>query len=134
SNLKALTARCYEHIDNNHSSPGKVQSEELKDMRKFMEDVFKVETEILVTDKLLKFDLTQDKLPEFRKLIQKLDKGQVDRIKKNIDSTKNSLLFLEVISDCENIMTHSVNLTNALKNNLIASKKTDENGNDEEEN
>jgi Na+/phosphate symporter len=99
-----------------------------------MEDVFKVETEILVTDKLLKFDLTQDKLPEFRKLIQKLDKGQVDRIKKNIDSTKNSLLFLEVISDCENIMTHSVNLTNALKNNLIASKKTDENGNDEEEN
>lgn len=120
ANLKALNTRCYDHIDNNHSLPGKAQAEDLKELKQYMDDLFKAEYECMVSEKDVKSCKMEEKLAEFRRVIQKMDKQQVDRIKKSIDSTRNSLLFLEIISDCENIITHSVNLTNAIKSNMLA--------------
>ncbi|MHC1739157.1 MAG: anion permease [Ignavibacteriaceae bacterium] len=134
ANLKALNTRCYDHIDNNHSVPGKAQTEDLKELRQFMEDLFKAESECMASEKDLKSYKMEEKLVELRKIIQKLDKQQVDRIKKSTDSTRNSLLFLEIISDCENIITHSFNLTNAIKTNLLASGVSEDNSNGDEKN
>jgi phosphate/sulfate permease len=120
TNLKNLNQRCHDHIENNHSKPNKEQIEDLKFFNKLISSQIKESITYLSSAKSDGFKKVEDIMSEIKKSSVKLDKNQVQRIKKNTSSVKNSLLFMEVVSDTENISNQIFTLTTSLKTNLEA--------------
>lgn len=118
TNLKNLNQRCHDHIENNHSKPTKEQVDDLKFLHKLVSSQIKESISFLAAAKGDGFKKVEEIIAEIKKASVKLDKNQVQRIKKNTSSVKNSLLFMEIISDTENISNQIFTLSNALRTNL----------------
>ncbi|MBU2585345.1 MAG: hypothetical protein KKH32_08435, partial [Bacteroidetes bacterium] len=116
--LRNLNQLVFDHIDNNHSTPSKEQVEELKKVNKLINSQIKNTLDFFKSEKDKKAADVEEVRMEFSEALQKFDKNQVQRIKKQNDSARNSLLYLDVLSNTENISTSIYNLFSALRKNL----------------
>jgi len=116
--LKTFNNRCFEHIDNNHAAPGKEQSEDLNILSKSLDEFFEIAKQIIQKPGENSKKIIEDKNQEIFKTVQKLDKNQVQRIKKNTNSSRSSLLFLEILSDTGNITSRTEILAASICSNL----------------
>ncbi len=99
----------FDHVDNNHKALLQIQSEELMDLtlmiREFVRQLIQVINE---NDFMLVNDLIE-KQQKILKFIDISRKKQVKRIKANEVGTRNSLLFLGLLSESKSLMLQSVN-------------------------
>jgi hypothetical protein len=114
---------CFNHIDNNHTVPKGAQVDdfiliELK-LSKFIENSVKI-----MADKNFENpELSDGSYNDFLETLSSLDENQLERIRKNSDTSRNSMLFLEVLSGTENIVNYISSLISLLRKNYLKLSK-----------
>ncbi|MBN1153528.1 inorganic phosphate transporter [candidate division KSB1 bacterium] len=110
SNLRNLVMNNLNHIENNHRVPTHEQAEEMKivskDFRKFMNEI----SECLFSREFKKQKQLSKSLSNFRNNIAKLNKNQMKRIKKKQTGSRQSLLFVNDLTQIERIAEQSYEL------------------------
>lgn len=124
--LRNLTMQVYTHVDNNHKGLTDFQAEELaeivSDMKK---ELSRISVNIARQD-FSELDSTIEEGDELRTRIRKADKQQLKRSKKDKYSSRTSLLYLEILTECEEIVYHASALYRLCNECFIASKETEE--------
>lgn len=108
--LDNMILACYEHINNNHCGTVDVQHEELKYLHKKLEYIFiKVSAMVKEQDFTEKEHIKRSQL----KLLDEIgdyQKNQVTRIKNGETSTRNSLLYLSILTGAKDLLIDVVRL------------------------
>jgi len=102
-----------DHVDNNHKSFIPMQVEELFDMTRMIREII---SEINQTIKTGNYENVGDHILKQQKIIRFIDtsrKKQVKRIKANEVGTRNSMLFLNILSESRSLLLHLINLLKA---------------------
>ena len=109
----------YQHFDNQHTGFNEIQIAELKELEQLLQDLL---NEILEIIKNTKFDNIDDALKHQQKILDAIDKfrrNQIKRIKAAESGTKNSLLFIGILSETKNMVLDIVNLLKSQRDFII---------------
>jgi len=108
--LRSLATQCYVHIDNNHKGLSDFQQEEFaaiaKDLKK---ELTRIANSIKSTN-FEKIEKITEKAEDLKSRIRKADKQQLKRSKKDKYTSRTSLLYLEILTECEEIIHHANHL------------------------
>lgn len=115
--FKNISEKCLEHLENNHSLPIGEQLKEFNSMRELIFTRIEETKEILTSGNFENYEHYFEGQEEFNELISTFDENQLARIINKVDTTNNSMLFLEVLSESENILIHLNSLISLLKKN-----------------
>ncbi len=105
--MRHMTAQCFEHVDNNHKQLSDVQSEELALIVREVRKQLIVISEYLQRADFSMADAVAENLEQVRTLIRKSDKHQLKRSKKEKYTSRTSLLYLELLTEYEEILHHT---------------------------
>ncbi|HKL38934.1 MAG TPA: hypothetical protein VJ876_08565, partial [Bacteroidales bacterium] len=109
--LTFIASPSYDHIANQHKSLNKEQINELKELNKQITLLFTNTMHIIENNA---FDQIYETVVEQQQntlnFIDKVRKSQIKRIKKKKTSTKNSILYLQLLNEMKNFTLHTVNL------------------------
>jgi Na+/phosphate symporter len=108
-----ISENVYEHIDNNHNGISQAQSEELKKLVVGVQELLSNVMTIIKSQKYDKFNTVVENQQILLKHIGELNRVQLKRIKKGESNTKNSLLYIGILSETKNLLLHTVNLLKA---------------------
>jgi len=111
--ISFITKPCYDHVDNHHKELLPVQLEELLDMTRMIRNLIGDINESIRTNDYSVLDKIVEDQTKTLKFIDTSRKKQVKRIKANEVGTRNSMLFLAVLSESKNLLLQSVNLIKA---------------------
>ncbi len=130
-NTRTIVQNCFEHIDNNHIRPHKDEFDSMVMLSDFLRKEVNEAVTILHSKDFSSIQDFKDSLSHFKDISDNFDLTQVSRIKRNETSARNSLLYLRISSDAENIANHISNLVTALKSTYesfsgIKNKEMDE--------
>lgn len=114
-NSRSIVQNCYDHIDNNHSRPYQDEYDSLVKLYNFLNEEVEEASNILSNKDFASVEGFKDTVSKFRDVADSFDLTQVSRIKNSDSSARNSLLYLRISSDTENISLHILNLVTALK-------------------
>ncbi|PLX23939.1 MAG: hypothetical protein C0600_14065 [Ignavibacteria bacterium] len=105
--LRNLTLQVYTHVDNNHKGLSDFQTEELAEIIRDMKQELTRVSESIARQDFSQLDQMTEDGDELRNRIRKADKQQLKRSKKDKYSSRTSLLYLEVLTECEEIVYHA---------------------------
>ena len=105
-----ITKPIFDHVDNNHRPLIAIQVEELYDMTRMVREMNIEINQCLKTGDYSSLNEILNKQQRILKFIDTLRKKQVKRIKTNEVGTRNSMLFLGILSESKNLVLQSVNL------------------------
>lgn len=108
-----LIKPAYDHVDNNHKGLLPDQSEEIKDLTRMVTNLI---NEINDRVKAIKYDDIDELIHEQQKILKFIDtsrKKQVKRIKANEVGTRNSMLFLSLLSETKALVLNLINILKA---------------------
>ena len=109
--LNFIAEPSYEHIANQHKSLNKNQIQELMNLNKEITLLFTNAMHIIENNSFEKMgDLVIQQQQETLNYIAQCRKSQIKRVKKKKTSTKNSILFLQLLNEMKNFTLHTVNL------------------------
>ncbi len=126
--LRNMAVQCHDHIDNNHAGLSELQMDDLSDIvEDLKKELHRIASAIEQGDFAAK-EKVQDKAEHLIARIRKADKQQLKRSKKEKYTSRTSLLYLELLTECEEIMHHARNLFVVCSKcyNGPTSKKTEE--------
>jgi len=109
-NLSFIIQPCYDHVNNNHKALIRAQVEELETIQT---KIVSLHNEILVCIENSDFTpLAQiiNKQGEVLDLIQSYKKNQIKRIKNLEVGTRNSMLYIQILTESKNLVLNSINL------------------------
>ena len=121
--LKFLVDPLYNHIDNNHKPFIDAQLEEMNQLISTVDEFFNLALHIVKENKYEKFDEILARKETLTDTLTQLEKKQIKRIKGKDVSTRNSLLFFNVIKETKNLILHSINLVKSQRDFVGLSKK-----------
>ena len=129
-NSRSIVQNCHDHIDNNHSRPYQDEYDSLVKLYNFLNEEVQGASDILSNKNFASLEGFKNTVLKFRDVADSFDLTQVSRIKNSDSSARNSLLYLRISSDTENISLHILNLVTALKSTFesfnLQIGKTDE--------
>ncbi|MCB2221172.1 MAG: inorganic phosphate transporter [Bacteroidetes bacterium] len=105
-----LSKPCLDHVDNHHKGLLAVQEEELFDLARMLRDFVRLVNEIT---KKMEYERMPEIIDNQQKILKFIDtsrKKQVKRIKLKEAGTRNSMLFLGILTESKNLMLQMVNL------------------------
>ncbi len=108
--ISFINKPCLDHVDNNHKALLEVQIEELTDMTRMIREFVRQVNQIINDNDTNQIPEVIEKQSRILKFIDTSRKKQVKRIKANEVGTRNSMLFLGILSESKNLMLQSVNL------------------------
>ncbi len=111
--LTFLTVPLFKHVNNNHKAIIDVQADELGDISTNLTKYFNDLSNMIDASD---FDKLDDAIVEQNllfKLLEKYRKNQVKRIKQQEVGTRNSMLYLNILSELRNILLYSINVVKA---------------------
>jgi len=124
--LTFIAGPSYDHIANQHKSLNKDQIKELKELNKQITLLFTNTMHIIENNA---FDQIRDNVlnqqQETLNFIDEYRKSQIKRIKKKKTSTKNSILYLQLLNEMKNFTLHTVNLLKAQRD-FISQEEVDQ--------
>ncbi|MBN1637568.1 MAG: inorganic phosphate transporter [Ignavibacteriales bacterium] len=103
SNIKIISDMCYEHIDNNHQTLSKEQINELNYSIEMLSELVKEIDKVISIVGEENYDTLQKLYTKFSEETNKFDKNQITRIKKGTSSSRNSILYFEILRHIEYI-------------------------------
>ncbi len=120
--ISFFSTHALEHVDNNHKPLVPEQIEELKHLAAHIETVLKITMESIVK---ADYSIQKKLLEEQAKgliHIEDYRKNQIQRIKKKLVGTRNSILFLNLLDESKNLLLQVVNLFKAQRDFVNNSK------------
>lgn len=118
-----ITQFCFDHIDNNHTVPNGAQADDFNLIKLNLNNFIKDSVVIFSEMNFENLEITQDSYHLFLEMMNSLDENQLERIRKNSDTSRNSMLFLELLSSTENIVNYINSLISLLKKNYLKLSK-----------
>jgi len=111
--ISFLTGHALEHVDNNHKPLIPEQVNELKHLTTHMETVLRITLESIIKEDYS----TQEKLlTEQTKALRHIEinrKNQIQRIKRRLVGTRNSILYLNLLDESKSLLLQAINLFKA---------------------
>jgi len=108
-----ITKETYDYVDNNHPKLNEKQVEELQLLQNDINELIQNLADLVET----KDFKIESKITELQKKVLEdvaiSRRNQLKRIKKKQAGTRNSLMFLGVLSECKNFMLYALNLMKA---------------------
>ena len=111
--LLFITKSSYEYIDNNHKGLSNKQVDDLERLNKEVSDVYFSIAEMFRTLDFSKFEETLAKRDNIFDMFVENIKSQIKRVKNNESSTRNSMLFLDIVNETKSMLLQSRNLMRA---------------------
>lgn len=114
----------YKHVDNNHKPLNQDQIKELEEVHDMVRTIFINIIEAFHTmdiDKLVEFNT---EFHGYANQIRDIRKKQINRIKKRKVGTRNSILYLQLLSDFRNMMLFAHRILRVLED-LVYAKEED---------
>lgn len=120
--LLEISKLSYDHVDNNHSGLAKEQKEDFKQLKDDLTSQLDLVAKKLSQKDFAKLEDLQEKVHNLSKSIRKLDKNQIQHIKKGASKARTNLLFLNILFKSESI-SNSVAELLKFNGELLNSKK-----------
>lgn len=121
--ISYIAGPSYEHIENNHKSLISSQIEEISrihgELAFFIDEIKKMLKKTSFED----FDLIISRQQSISKLIDDARKKQIKRIKNKETGTRNSVLYLNILTEMKNLSLYSVNLLKTERDFVNISRK-----------
>jgi phosphate/sulfate permease len=105
----------YEHVENNHKPLIPVQIEELSRLNGEMSILYNEIMRMLQIKNYEDFDLIVERQRNVQRIIEETRKKQIKRIKNSETGSRNSILFLNILSEIKNLSLFNVNLLKATR-------------------
>lgn len=105
--LRSLATQCYIHIDNNHKGLSDFQQEEFAAITKDVKKELSRIADSIASTNFEKLEKITEKAEDLKSRIRKADKQQLKRSKKEKYTSRTSLLYLEILTECEEIIHHA---------------------------
>lgn len=121
--LNFLTEPLYEHINNNHKPFVEPQVEEMKDLKRQIDEFFNYALKIVSNDKFGQVDNLIEQRDQIVANLEKIEITQIKRIKAREVNTRNSVLFFNVITETKNMLLHAINLIKAHRDFITVTRK-----------
>lgn len=115
--LREMNQMSFDHIENNHGRP---TDDEMKDLMILNENITALissAAKILQEKTFNDITVFNEKYELTKNSVLKFDENQLSRIKKGKSSSRNSMLYLNLLSDMENISDHINELISVCKKN-----------------
>ncbi len=114
--LRVITADSSMYINNNHKGFSDAQEEDMEVLYKKIAMLYNTFIDIIDSNDYSKFSEVNELRDEFLDLCARLTKRQIKRVKAGDNSTRNSILFLNILNESKNIALQSVNLMKSQRN------------------
>ncbi len=101
--IRYITIPAFEHVDNNHKGLVKQQQEELKSLSKEFEKYIEYIVKTMQNKESGNYEKIHDMQEKITDDIATYQKNQIKRIKNKSSSTKNGLLFLNILEESKMI-------------------------------
>ena len=111
--LLSITKSSYEYIDNNHTGLSTKQVEDLENLNNAVSDVYARIVDMLRTSNYTDFERVLAKRDSLFDLFAENIKSQIKRVKANESGTRNSILYLDIVSETKSMLLQSRNLMRA---------------------
>ncbi|GAB4330756.1 MAG: inorganic phosphate transporter [Bacteroidales bacterium] len=119
---------CLDHVDNHHKPILPVQYEELTDAARMYRDLVFLANKINEEKDYTRFNELVNEQQKLLKFLDTLRKKQVKRIKANEVGTRNSLIYLGLLTEIKNLVLQMVNMNKSFRD-LYNSVTSDEESN-----
>lgn len=114
--LKAVSESTFNYINNNHSAFSKDQIDDLKVVYNTLSDVFSAYAKMEKSGDYTQFNKVTSLRDFILELNPKLTKRQIKRVKEGVSSTRNSILFLNLVNESKIVTLQSGNLMKSHRN------------------
>jgi Na+/phosphate symporter len=111
--LLAITKASFEHIDNNHKGLSDKQLADLEKLSREVSDVYESIEQMLRTADYSNFEKTLAKRDEIFDLLVENIKSQIKRVKNNESSVRNSILYMNIVTETKAMLLQARNLMRA---------------------
>lgn len=101
---------CFTHVNNNHKGILTIQKNELEKITKDLDNLISLILGIIKTEEFTRQEEVFRLQIAMLDMIDQTRKAQIKRIKNNEAGTKNSLLYLNTLSETKNLLLFMVNL------------------------
>jgi phosphate/sulfate permease len=108
--LRDMTTQCYSHVSNNHQPLTEEQIADIQAIEKEMLDQLTIVADSIAEADFSRIEQVNIETQEVRELIRKADKRQLKRSKKEKQTTRTSLLLLEMLTEYEEIIYHTMKI------------------------
>jgi len=103
----------YEYIDNNHSGLNEKQAADLDRLNHEVSDVYQSIADMLRTTDYSNFETVLAKRDNIFDIFVENIKAQIRRVKEKESSTRNSILFLDIVNETKTMLLQSRNMMRA---------------------
>lgn len=110
--LNYIAEPCYNHVANNHKPFSLAQIDAIDQLSKIYQPIHQASRDMIMKTQFLAIDHVREQQDYLFKQIVKLNKEQLKRIKKKNDSTKASVLFINLLQETKAM---SISIVNVLK-------------------
>ncbi|MFW6290295.1 MAG: anion permease [Mariniphaga sp.] len=113
----------YEHVDNNHKPFTAVQAQELRHLQESITAFSDFAVKIVQENN---FNEIENLIKQRDKMVANLEKmevAQIKRIKAREVSTRNSVLYFNIITETKNMLLHAINLLKAHRDFILVTRK-----------
>jgi Na+/phosphate symporter len=111
--LLSITKESFEYIDDNHAGMSPKQVSDLEEMNKAVSSNYASIVDMLRTTEFSNFEKVLAKRDSTFDLFADNIKSQIKRIKNNESTKRNSILFLDIVSETKTMMLQARNLMRA---------------------
>ncbi|WP_372946910.1 hypothetical protein [Mariniphaga sp.] len=113
----------FEHLSNSHKPFIKVQGEELGLLKKEIDNLLVLSAEIINNNQVNEKNNMAGIQNKIYEMLNRMEVAQIKRIKSNQVNTRNSILFLNILSETKNMLNHASGLLISY-NKLTSEAKT----------
>lgn len=120
--LRYISDSIYEYIDNNHPPLIPAQVKDLHELNESMNNFF---DEIFRISKTKKFNEINNLISQQQEIldhISKIKKRHIKFIKSELVGTRNSLMYLNLLSESKNLVLHTINMLKSHRDFILSNK------------
>lgn len=114
--LRVITSESSLYIENNHKGFDENQEKDLEELSDSVTKLYHTFMEISRNENYTDFPIITELRDEILDLCAKLTKKQIKRVKVRENSTRSSILFMNILNETKNIALQSVNLMKSQRN------------------
>ncbi len=120
--VRYLAEPIYSHYDNRHKPFTSEQAERITKLRMELEGFFTKARSIIESEDFDEIDNLIDERNEIIAMLKELEKMQIRQIKNNEVSTRNSMLYFNIVTETKNILLHLTNAMKSLRDFIVLSQ------------
>jgi phosphate/sulfate permease len=123
--ISFIVVPSFEHVENNHKPLIPIQIDELARLNGEISILYSDVMRMLKVKNYEDFDIIAERQQNIQRIIEETRKKQIKRIKGSETGTRNSILYLNILSEVKNLSLYVVNLLKASRDFEVTAHKTD---------